>query len=153
MIRTIRVFLSLGILVVFILGVIQFKNSPDYDFFYQRIYNFFFQIRKNLEVIFENIKTISFPPRRPPYSFLEIQAKLEDFLPDIFADFSEEEWKEFWDLIYGTVEEDVGVWLKKKRYRSIKEIEDYLKLHYSYPFMYFRKTHWDLFWKIVFGKK
>lgn len=135
-------FLSLCVIGALIFGLIFFKKSS------------FFQ--ENQGGVFQNIKefmavkkhNLFFAQRQPPISFVEKEAKLSEFLPQVFGQFDSGEWRDFWALFYEPMEVEKGKY-KVKKYRSKADIEEYLTMNYENPFSFFKPEHWAYFWEIV----
>ena len=144
----------IGLLILFILvvGIIAFKNSDYYEPFVNNLSKHKGTIVDNIGILIDNILTDINPARKRPVSFLNKEAKLKDYLPEVFEKFTKEEWDRFWDLIYGLKDEGKGL-IKKKVYRNQSEVEDYLGYNYPNPFSYFQRQHWDYFWSIIFDKR
>lgn len=102
----------------------------------------FFKIQK------QNVSVEITPPKNRPLTMIEKETYLRMFAPDTFGKFSDEEWKEFWKIIYGPTEEKQGKF-KLKRYKSKDEIEAELIQKYPNPFAFMRREHWKIFWQDI----
>jgi len=94
--------------------------------------------------------------RSRPLSTLEREEKLKQFLPNVFGDFSEDDWNDFWKLIYGTFpEQNSANKLLPKKYRqlTLEEIEERLIDYYPDNFGRLGPEHWDYFWRGILKLK
>ncbi len=140
----------LALVIVLVFAAIQFKKSPAYYSLQQRSENLLERVKHFIRVKKHNISTeFAAQERMKPLDAVHKETKLRSFLPDVFGEFTREDWKEFWALLYEPIEEEQGS-LKVKRFRSKEEIEDELMYNYSTPFSYFQKRQWDYFWSIIF---
>ncbi len=151
--RFIGPLISILIIVGLIFGISHSKSHLLVQSFRENLENqwqnflYFFRLQKR------NIATEINPPRKPPLNLLIKEDQLRMAIGEPFLSFSRDDWKKFWDLIYGTFE-DKGVRGETiKRQRTESEIQDYLKYYYPKPFFYFQKDHWKEFWKIIYSKK
>lgn len=93
--------------------------------------------------------------RRMPISTIKTETELQLYIGPPFRDFKPEEWRAFWQLIYGAYPrvpaEKEGL-PNKMRQLNREEIAFELAQLYPNPFSYFRPEHWQSFFDIVFGK-
>jgi len=109
--------------------------------------------RSRLDIILNNLAGSISPQRSYPLTTIEMEASLKTYLAVPFRDFHQDDWKWFWNLLYGTIEEDTGTWPKRKRQRSREEIQNSLAYYYSQPFGAFGDQQWATFWqRILKGK-
>ncbi len=147
--RFFKSLIGLTIVLFLIIGAVKFKNSSLYEISRQNFSNLIEFLKIKLKILKYNISEDISPSRKAPLTFLKKEEKLKLFLPDVFGSFSPQDWREFWDLIYGRKKVGEGL-IKQKVYRTKEEIEDYLI--YNYPiFSRFQPQHWDYFWSIVLG--
>lgn len=94
------------------------------------------------------------PERKRPLSFLKRQVDLQMFIGEPFKSFSEEDWNEFWNIVYGGFAMDeAGAGLPRRmRQMSKEEIENALTERYPQPFAYFDERVWKQFFEILFSK-
>lgn len=144
--------ITLLIIYVVIMSVIEFKKSPRYSNLENKVQQSVKYAKDFSEITQQNIGIDFDPPRKPPLSFLEKETKLGNFIPQIFNNFSLDDWQDFWAVIYNPIKEKKGSFTVK-RYRTEKEIEEYFKSKYPDPFAKMQKEHWDYFWKIIFGRE
>ncbi|MDD5195033.1 MAG: hypothetical protein PHQ96_05095, partial [Candidatus Omnitrophica bacterium] len=90
------------------------------------------------------------PTRHRKISFIEQEERMRLFAPDLFANFNENDWQEFWELIYKPVDDKQGGFTVK-RYRSQEEIQEILIQRYPNPFSYLSKEYWRIFWQDIIG--
>ena len=147
--RHIRTVISLAIIALIVVSLVYFKDTTAYNYLQQFTSNFRQRVVQFISVKKHNFNIDFFPERRRPITLLDREAKLQQFLPNIFGEFSRQDWKEFWDFIYKPLEEKQGL-SNVKRFREQDEIELYLKETHPTPFAYFKKEHWGHFWGIIF---
>lgn len=144
--------ITLIVLVSLVLWVIHLKNTGEWDIFIKRIqYSFqesFKSLSKRVEAYKHNLSFVTSPERKRPLTFIENEALLREFIPQVFGNFTPQEWEDFWSMIYDAAEEEQGA-VKIKRYRSKEEIESYLRYNYPNTFSYLDKGGWQYFWSIV----
>lgn len=104
----------------------------------------FFKAKKH------NISMEVAPTRKPRLTFVEKEAQLRMFAPDLFGNFSENDWQKFWMIIYEPVKDKEGGFTVK-RYRTKEEIEEILTTRYPDPFSYLKREHWAVFWHDIVG--
>jgi hypothetical protein len=97
-----------------------------------------------------NISMEVAPTRKPQLTYIEKEAYLRMFAPDLFGNFSEDDWQKFWAIIYKPVE-DKKTGFGAKRYRTKEEIEEILVTQYPNPFSYLKQEHWNTFWQNIIG--
>jgi hypothetical protein len=110
-------------------------------------------VRNQTQIVKENTRDFFAPSRKPPLSFLIAQESLKQNLPVPFANFAEQDWQDFWRLIYGTHETDDSgsvYSITRRRQLSIEEIEQILMNDYPQIFSRFDRRMWDEFWKLAF---
>lgn len=88
------------------------------------------------------------PDRSPKITFIEKETYLRMFAPDLFSNFNEADWRNFWGIIYQPVKDKSGGFIIK-RYRTKEEIMTILVARYPDPFSFLQKEHWDMFWQDV----
>ncbi len=140
------------ILVALAWGIINFKKIGDVGFIKSTLGKIFGFVEEGTETFKHNLSFTVSPERKRPLSFATREAKLANFIPSVFGQFSPAQWEEFWNLVFEPIEVKEGRYMKK-RYRTKEEIESYLKYNYSNPFSRFGKMHWDYFWSIVLNEK
>lgn len=143
-----------GLLILFflIVGAITLKETAFPEYLKQNSSNLLETIKYKLGIISHNINEDINPSRKVPVTVIDRQAKLEAFIPQVFENYTEQDWREFWNLIYGYQREGEGI-IKQKVYRSKEEIEDYLKYYYPDPFNFMQAQHWDYFWSLALRRQ
>lgn len=94
--------------------------------------------------------------RRRPISLVERETQLEANFPNPFVRFNEQDWNEFWNIIYGSFavgEPEKPGLPKKVRQLEPAEIIEELKKLYPQPFNYFKDEHWQAFFGIILKKR
>ena len=109
--------------------------------------------RSRAGLILNNLAGSISPQRPSPLTTVEMEASLKTYLAVPFRAFHQEDWNEFWNLLYGTIEEDTGTWPKWKRQRSREEIQNNLAYYYSQPFGAFGDQQWATFWQQILKGK
>ncbi|MCD6539344.1 MAG: hypothetical protein J7K37_01375 [Candidatus Omnitrophica bacterium] len=142
--------IAIAIVISLVAFTVKFKHSSLYGIVSQNISNLVEFLKVKFNIIKYNVSEDINPSRRASLlTFIKKQEQLKLFLPDIFENFTSQDWKRFWSIIYGRKGVGGGL-IKQKVYRSKEEIEDYLI--YNYPiFSRFQKQNWDYFWSIVLG--
>ena len=105
----------------------------------------------SIKIFSHNIKNEIQPLRKKPLSLLPQQEKLKQFIGEPFISFSDADWEEFWNIIYGYTEITTS-YGTITRQRTLEEIQEELIYLYGNPFKYFEKQHWESFWSIIFSK-
>ncbi|UCC95421.1 MAG: hypothetical protein JSW40_01395 [Candidatus Omnitrophota bacterium] len=134
------------LVVILVFAVIEFKDSSSYYALQKNFQRLLQPIQQFFKVKKHNISMEVSPERQPPLTFIEQEANLREFVPDVFGKFDERDWQQFWSLIYLPTTEKQGL-LAVKRYRTKEEIEDYLRDRYPRPLSYFRGSDWDELWR------
>jgi len=140
--------IAIVLLIWGIRAAIQFKGSGEYQSFRYRISRMFDPITRRIQAMRHNIKIDRGEERRRPTTFIARESKLKVFLPDVFGEYDEKEWKEFWDFIYEPTTEMQGG-ISTKRYRTEEEIKEFL-YRKDRIFNYFQDQHWNYFWSLIF---
>jgi len=109
--------------------------------------------KSRLDIILNNLAGSISPQRSYPLTTVDMEASLKTYLVVPFGAFHQDDWKWFWNLLYGTIEEDSGAWPKRKRQRSREEIQNSLAYYYSQPFGAFGDQQWTSFWQYVLKGK
>jgi len=141
-----KIFLFLGFLALFIIVRYRVFLRERLLFEFERakihIDNFFFETGPGVT-------------RKKPLSLLEREAELKLYVAEPFRSFSDNDWREFWDIIYlpQPIErlEKKGL-PNKMRQLSEDEIAFELMERYPQPFANFREEHWKMFFGIIFKK-
>jgi hypothetical protein len=127
---------------------------------------FLFFVRRNLKtdaidflnmckVNMGNIERELFPERKRSFSLVKQETELKLLLPDPFANFTQAEWEEFWDLIYGLHGYDMPDNPRLpyiKRQLTLPELAEELKSRYDI-FKKFEDQHWQEFWRIILKQR
>lgn len=147
-----------AVILIAVFAVLVFKmvSSGDLDGLRGNFSDDFDDLRLRAKIFKENTRDLISPPRKQPISSLIAQETLKQALKYPFADFEDEDWEYFWDLIYGVHETDdygVNYTPKRKRQLSIEEIQEILEYDYPKVFPRFSANSWEGFWKIVFQKR
>lgn len=106
-------------------------------------------LKMSLDVFFGNLTGSISPGRSTPISTLALEESLRTYVPLPFREFTEENWRWFWKLMYGRIEEDWGGWPKRKRQLTKIEVQDTLIGYYQRPFGSFGDQQWASFWQFV----
>ena len=140
--------IAIVVIALLVFGAIEFKKSNAYYGLQRNIGNLTQTVKNYINVKKHNISMETAPPRQTPLTFIDKEAALEQYLPEVFASFSEQEWRSFWALVYVPIKEKQGK-LTVKRYRTQEEVQSILKKRYSNPFSYFDSNYWYEFWSIA----
>jgi len=138
--------IAILVVVGIVIGVIQYRQRsstyPFEDTFKQAYKN----LGKTLRAKEKEVLVSIVPDRKEPLTFITKETALRELVPEVFANFSEEEWKYFWGIIYNPIAIKQG---KKtvKTYRSRDEIESMLRDRYSQVLGYYDDTKWFALWK------
>jgi hypothetical protein len=90
--------------------------------------------------------------RQRPMSTFEQEEQLRQFIPPVFESFSEKDWDEFWNTIYGAFpDESSSKKFMPKKYRQLtmSEIEQRLINRYPNGFGRMGQQHWGYFWQYI----
>lgn len=93
--------------------------------------------------------------RHQPVSSLQKQTELELYVGEPFRSFSKQDWRKFWEIIYGAYPmeppERPGL-PARVRQMDRDELAYELAMRYPQPFAYFTPEHWRIFFSIIFTK-
>lgn len=104
--------------------------------------NFFFAAGSGLE-------------RHRPFSLIEKETELKLYIGQPFINFDQDDWREFWNLIYGVFPEGIAEkpgLPKRVRQLTTDEITFELMSLYPNPLSYFKEEHWKTFFNIILKK-
>lgn len=140
-----KILLAFGFLTLFL--IIKYQNSI------KDIWSFNLE---KVKIYFDNFfyQTSSQPKRHRPLSLMERETELKLYIGEPFRDFTQNDWNEFWNLIYGAFPKEApkkGL-PKKMRQLTPDEIAFELMSRYPSPFAYFKESHWQIFFGIVLKK-
>ncbi|MFH1201857.1 MAG: hypothetical protein V1674_03075 [Candidatus Omnitrophota bacterium] len=144
-----RIAVALIVLLTISIPIILTSVHPDRE----RVSIF----KKRIEVLRKNLEDEFFPQVRKPLSTYPAEEKLVSYFPDPFSNFSKADWDKFWSFIYRLHDtDDYGKDFSPKRKRQLtrSELEEALSREYPMPFGYFKREHWEEFWRdiIKYGK-
>lgn len=100
-----------------------------------------------------NIDYQFFPARRKPLILSTKEMTLRQFHPDFFKKFDKNEWREFWDIIYGQhplIEFKSEKLERADRSLYLQEIQAVLIDRYPEGFVNFSQEMWSQFWMQIF---
>jgi hypothetical protein len=140
--------IAIFVVVVIISLAIYFKNNTTTYPFQAHVQKFFKETGKLLTAKKQNIKMDVSPARRKKVTLIDKEESLRQYVPWVFGEFSDSDWRGFWGLIYDPIYDEKSKY-GQKRYRTKEEIESYLIEHYSNPFSSFGGTQWHDFWSII----
>ena len=106
-------------------------------------------LKDKVAILLSNVSNFISPSRRPPVTTIELEQNLKNSLSLPFDDFSENDWKWFWRLLYERFPVDSQGWPKRKRQLTRQEIEGVLTDYYYQPFGSFKQQQWDIFWEYI----
>lgn len=109
---------------------------------------------KSVEIGKHNIAYEAFPDRGRPLVLSGQEISLKQVYPDFFKKFNKEDWREFWDIIYGShplVEFDNEMLAEGGRNYFMQEVQRVLAIRYPEFFSSFSTGAWDIFWKQIFN--
>ena len=141
--------LAILIVIFLIKMAIDFKNNPDSEF-NEFLRDNFIKISDFLKTKKQNISVEINPQRKRPFHLIEKEVMLMEFDPETFGNFTEEDWEEFWSIIYSPVKKKKGKFYVLS-FRNREELEAKLLEKYSRPFIYFDRHYWDIFWNNIIG--
>ena len=133
-----------------VLGVVAFKKSYLYHATTNNVSNVWEYVAHNFKVIGKNVSEEMVPQRKRPFSLMAKKDKLMMFAPQAFRELTQEDWRDFWDLIYEHKEVGEG-FIKQKVQRSPEEIQDFLSYDYA-GFHQFTEQDWGRFWGVILSK-
>ena len=138
---------ALILLAGLVYGAIKYKGSPLEGEVKVRFSGMTQGIQEFINVRKHNISMELDPPRKRPYSFLEREGKLELWAPDIFGEFSEQEWSFFWHLIYDQTDQRQNGHTVK-RYYTRREVQNILRDNFS-GLSYLKDPEWSELWSVA----
>ncbi len=127
---------------------VYFKNNSTIYPFQGDVHKFLKEVSQFMTATKRNINMSIAPTRRKKITFIDKESILRQYIPWVFGEFTDGDWKNFWGLIYNPISDPKSKY-GQKRYRAKEEIEGYLIENYSNPFSYFNKSQWQDFWNIV----
>ncbi|MFA5007712.1 MAG: hypothetical protein WC546_00615, partial [Candidatus Omnitrophota bacterium] len=135
-----------AVVIIVVLAVILKNNADKLPFQYE-IKKFFAEISQVVKARSDNLKMELAPSRRKKTTFIDREENLRQFIPQVFANFTDSDWRHFWSFIYDPIYDKKSKY-GKKRYRTKEEIEGFLL--YRFPeFKYLDSGHWNYFWSVV----
>jgi hypothetical protein len=87
---------------------------------------------------------------------MEREMTLQVFYPDFFNRFNQNDWRKFWDIIYGTkslIDFRNQNLPEAQRNFYIQEAQHELSLQYPGFFTNFNQQQWEEFWQVIFAIK
>ncbi|MDD3296397.1 MAG: hypothetical protein PHU64_03455 [Candidatus Omnitrophica bacterium] len=139
--------IAIAIIAGLVYAAVQFKQSDAYHNLRLNADNFFKRADTFVKVRKNNISMEIAPVRKRHISMLEVQANLENWMPQVFGALGDEDWRQFWDFIYEPISEKQGGFTVK-RYHTRQEAESYLKNKYP-DLSYLRENDWSEVWGIA----
>lgn len=142
-----KVLLIAGILALFL--ILKYQNALKET----RLFNL-----EKARIHFDNFFYFagSKPQRKRPVALEQKETELKLYVGEPFRDFSSEDWKSFWDLVYGARPKDdpekPGL-PRRVRQLTADEIAAELISLYPAPFVFFSEAHWESFFGIIFKKR
>jgi len=101
--------------------------------------NFFFEVGSGVQ-------------RKRPISLEKKQVELQLYIGEPFRSFGPEDWKVFWEIIYGGYlkpDPERPDLPKRKRQLTEDEIIAELTERYPTPFVLFNESHWQAFFEVI----
>ena len=105
--------------------------------------------KDKIRIGYNNLRDSMVTSRRRPLSTMELEEYLKSNLAVPFANFSQDDWEWFWQLLYAKVTDDSSGWPKRKVQRTRQEIQDILTDYYYQPFGFFKEEQWRIFWQDI----
>lgn len=134
--------IAILVVVVIFLALLQLKKDENFNAFLDRIKLYFSEL---FRITKHNIKMEVSPKWKPKKLSIETESALINNFPEIFLDFTQKDWENFWKIIYQPKKEKQG-WFEVMRYRTKEEIEEALKKNYP-QFEDFSEKKWRFFWE------
>lgn len=141
-----KIFLATGVITLFL--IVRYQNEIKSFINHLKVTsgiyldNFFFEVGSNVQ-------------RRRPISLQKKETELLLYIGEPFRNFTPEDWKEFWNIIYGGFlkpHPESPNLPKLKRQLTEEEIILELKNLYPTPFVLFTTANWQLFFDIIYRK-
>ncbi|MCK9574091.1 MAG: hypothetical protein M0R20_06860 [Candidatus Omnitrophica bacterium] len=139
--------IAIFVVVIIVIFAVNLRNNTDKLPFQYEIKKFFNEFSQMIKTRTANIGMEVSPSRRKKTTFIDKEAQLRQFIPDVFGKFSESDWRNFWSFIYDPVYDKKSKY-GRKRYRSKEEIEGFLRDRFP-MFNYLDSGHWNYFWNVV----
>lgn len=140
--------IAIFVVAIIILLLVHFKNNATTYPFQGNVQKFLKEVSQLITTKKKNISMDVSPSRRKRVTFIDKEETLRQYIPSVFGEFSDSDWKGFWGLIYDPIYDEKSKY-GQKRYRTKEEIESYLIENYSDPFSSFGGTQWHDFWSII----
>lgn len=144
--KLILLIIGLGVLTLMLFGLLKIAGHPAIEDSRE-------SFKTRLDIVLNNFVGSISPQRSYPLTTLEMEESLKTYLAVPFRDFNQDNWKWFWNLLYGSIEEDTGTWPKRKRQLTREEIQNSLAYYYSQPFGGFGDQQWAIFWQRILKRK
>ena len=96
------------------------------------------------------------PDRSKPLISMEREMTLQVFYPGLFKNFDKNDWKRFWNIVFGTfpsIDFENEKLPDAQRNLYIQEAQEELGVQYPALFGNFTEENWKEFWQVVFGIK
>lgn len=111
------------------------------------------EFKDRLVALYKDLFRTAVLSRRRPLTTIALEENLKVNLPVPFANFSQEDWQWFWDLMYGSFRKDANGWPERKRQLTRQEIQGELASYYFQPFGLFKERQWGIFWQHILKGK
>jgi flavodoxin len=143
----------INIIAILIVGLlvfatIKFKQSSNSYPFEERLKKIGKVISKFMNVQKRNFDASTRPPRKAPLTSIDREEAMRQYVPYLFGNFTNKDWKDFWAIIYQPIDVKEGG-LTVKHFRTRDEVQRVLADKYPDPFGYFQENHWYDFWKYI----
>jgi hypothetical protein len=139
--------IAIAVIVGVVFGVIHFKESQSYNYLSYKMGGMTQWVKNFINVRKHNIGMEVTPTRQAPLTFIEREAALELWAPEIFGEFSERDWHFFWSLVYEPISVKEGGFTVK-RYRDREEIENILCANFK-NLNYLKDPDWSELWGVA----
>lgn len=143
--------LAIIILFAVVLGIINFKKSDDFRSLKNTVDEPVDFVKGGLKALKYNILFDFLQKKEKSVSMVKEEAELMSLSPNLFGEFSRQDWDKFWEVTYKPIKEKKGNF-SFKRYRTKEEMKERFLELYGQNFFSFGSDDWKYFWKIVLGK-
>ncbi|MDD4294891.1 MAG: hypothetical protein PHP69_05200 [Candidatus Omnitrophica bacterium] len=139
---------AIAVVCIMVLVAVRYKDTYDYAAMRKKFLKPFSGVQKIINAKKNNLDIEMSPSRLKPLTTIEQEENLRMYMPDVFSDFKQNDWNEFWGIIYLPIEETRdGVMMK--RYRTKEETEKTFVEKYGGSFGYLKTDDWTTFWAYV----
>ena len=147
-----KVIITFVVVLFVFLGILKqrgFFEKSNIEFNSKNVLHF---LKTNTKILTNNILKLFKSKKDSSFSLLGRKMQLLAFLPSFFSNFNNQDWQEFWSIVYG-VEEDNAGYMRQLLQKDQETIVAHLKFNYPDTFLNFSSEHWAKFFSIIFQEE